>query len=168
MLTGHVRILQGDSWLEGSRANVDMATGVSQLFADPTAATKAPDGTVTPASDGRVKGIFYPKSKGAAAAPNSAAAATVLPAATPISAPAPVVISGDAPQAPRSPVAQAPAGAEASSVPLQGAAAPNPPLQDAAADTQDAGAAPAQGIVLKPVPNPAQSGANTPPPALNQ
>ncbi len=48
-LEGPVRILQGDSWLEGTRATVDMKTGISQLFGDGNAAT-----------EGRVRGVFYP------------------------------------------------------------------------------------------------------------
>ena len=52
VLTGKVRILQGDSWLEGTRATVDMRTGISKLFAG--------DNTET---QGRVKGVFYPKKK---------------------------------------------------------------------------------------------------------
>jgi lipopolysaccharide export system protein LptA len=47
-LTGHVRILQGKSFLEGTRATVDMATGVSRLFAEGDSETQ-----------GRVKGVFY-------------------------------------------------------------------------------------------------------------
>jgi lipopolysaccharide export system protein LptA len=52
-LTGHVRITQGQSFLEGTRAVVDMRTGVSQLYAAGTSA-----------QDGRVKGVFYPKKSG--------------------------------------------------------------------------------------------------------
>ncbi len=48
-LTGKIRVLQGDNWLEGTRAVVDLKTGVSQLFAE--------------GGDGRVKGLFYPKKK---------------------------------------------------------------------------------------------------------
>ena len=48
-LTGKIRVLQGDNWLEGTRAVVDLKTGVSQLFAE--------------GADGRVKGLFYPKKK---------------------------------------------------------------------------------------------------------
>lgn len=53
MLTGKVRILQDKNWLEGTRAEVDMNTGISQLFAE---------GSST--GDGRVKGVFYPKAQG--------------------------------------------------------------------------------------------------------
>lgn len=49
VLTGKVKIFQGKNWLEGTRAEVDMKTGVSQLFAEGKT-----DG-------GRVKGVFYPK-----------------------------------------------------------------------------------------------------------
>lgn len=54
VLTGTVRILQGDNMLEGNRAETDLATGISRLFADGDSA-----GTV--GEDGRVKGVFYPK-----------------------------------------------------------------------------------------------------------
>lgn len=49
-LTGHVRIYQGQSYLEGTRATVDMNTGVSALFAEGGATEE----------DNRVKGVFYP------------------------------------------------------------------------------------------------------------
>lgn len=48
VLTGKVRIYQGENRLEGTRAEVDLRTGLSQLFA--------------PEGGGRVKGVFYPKS----------------------------------------------------------------------------------------------------------
>lgn len=51
-LTGKVRILQGENWLEGRRAEVDMATGISQLLGG------------SGENDGRVKGVFYPKKEG--------------------------------------------------------------------------------------------------------
>ncbi|MDD9900600.1 MAG: hypothetical protein OXT65_06440 [Alphaproteobacteria bacterium] len=51
-LTGNVRITQGESFLEGTRATVDMKTGISRLSAQDSTAT-----------DGRVKGVFYPKKK---------------------------------------------------------------------------------------------------------
>jgi lipopolysaccharide export system protein LptA len=51
VLTGKVRILQGENWLEGTRADVDMTTGISRLSGAGNAAT-----------EGRVKGVFYPKS----------------------------------------------------------------------------------------------------------
>ncbi|MBI3441941.1 MAG: ostA-like family protein [Proteobacteria bacterium] len=50
VLTGKVRIRQGENWLEGTRANIDMATGISQLLGSGNAET-----------EGRVKGVFYPK-----------------------------------------------------------------------------------------------------------
>ena len=49
VLTGKVRIRQGENWLEGTRANIDMATGISQLLGSGNAET-----------EGRVKGMFYP------------------------------------------------------------------------------------------------------------
>jgi lipopolysaccharide export system protein LptA len=52
VLTGKVRVRQEENWLEGKRAEVDMATGISQLLGDGGAAT-----------EGRVKGVFYPKTK---------------------------------------------------------------------------------------------------------
>lgn len=52
VLTGKVLAHQGDSWLEGTRADVDMTTGISQLSGGGNADT-----------GGRVKGVFYPKSK---------------------------------------------------------------------------------------------------------
>lgn len=51
-LTGNVVIRQGDSRLEGTRATVDMRTGISKLFADGNTET-----------EGRVKGVFFPKKK---------------------------------------------------------------------------------------------------------
>lgn len=52
VLTGKVKIYQGENLLEGTRADVDLNTGLSQLFADDN-----------PATEGRVKGVFYPKKK---------------------------------------------------------------------------------------------------------
>lgn len=52
VLTGIIRIKQGENWLEGTRAVVDLKTGISQLFAEGNAAT-----------EGRVKGMFFPKKK---------------------------------------------------------------------------------------------------------
>lgn len=52
VLTGKIRILQGENWLEGTRAVVDLKTGISQLFGDGNRET-----------EGRVKGLFYPKKK---------------------------------------------------------------------------------------------------------
>lgn len=51
VLTGHVKIRQGQNWLEGTRAEINMKTGLSQLF-----------GTDNAAAGGRVTGTFYPKS----------------------------------------------------------------------------------------------------------
>lgn len=52
VLTGKVRIMQGNNWLEGTRADVDLKTGISQLFADNN-----------PATQNRVYGVFYPKTQ---------------------------------------------------------------------------------------------------------
>ncbi len=70
-LRGRVRILQGENWLEGTRAEVDLKTGVSKLFADgkpiPARTSLIVDGVertpVAPVGDGRVRGVFYPKKK---------------------------------------------------------------------------------------------------------
>lgn len=51
VLTGKVRILQGENWLEGTRAVVDMKTGISRLFGT---------GNAEKEEDGRVRGVFYP------------------------------------------------------------------------------------------------------------
>ncbi len=53
VLTGKVRILQGENWLEGTRADVDMVTGISRLSGAGNAET-----------EGRVKGMFFPKQEG--------------------------------------------------------------------------------------------------------
>ena len=52
VLTGKVRILQDKNWLEGTRADVDMATGISRLSGEGNATT-----------EGRVTGTFYPRPK---------------------------------------------------------------------------------------------------------
>lgn len=52
VLTGKVRILQDKNWLEGTRADVDMATGISRLSGEGDTAT-----------EGRVTGTFYPQTK---------------------------------------------------------------------------------------------------------
>lgn len=70
-LRGRVRILQGDNWLEGTRAEVDLKTGISKLFADTPTTPARPalivDGVAqppaNPVGDGRVRGVFYPKKK---------------------------------------------------------------------------------------------------------
>jgi lipopolysaccharide export system protein LptA len=70
-LRGRVRLLQGENWLEGTRAEVDLKTGISKLFADTPAAPARPalivDGVArppaNPVGDGRVRGVFYPKKK---------------------------------------------------------------------------------------------------------
>ncbi|MDE2335799.1 MAG: ostA-like family protein [Alphaproteobacteria bacterium] len=62
VLTGHVRILQGKNLLQGTRADVDMKTGISRLSGKGDAAT-----------EGRVTGTFYPQPKNKAPAENSKA-----------------------------------------------------------------------------------------------
>jgi len=49
VLTGKVRISQGENWLEGTRADIDMTTGISQLLGGGDADT-----------ENRVRGVFYP------------------------------------------------------------------------------------------------------------
>lgn len=71
-LTGNVVITQGKNRLEGSRATVDMKTGVSQLYGSASAG-------------GRVKGVFYPKDTTAQAAP--VALPVVAPVTAPVAAP---------------------------------------------------------------------------------
>jgi lipopolysaccharide export system protein LptA len=74
-LTGRVRILQGENWLEGTRAEVDLNTGISRLFGtvaakeDPAQAAETPAAAPEkPVGDGRVRGVFYPRKKEAEAA----------------------------------------------------------------------------------------------------
>lgn len=82
-LRGRVRILQGENWLEGTRAEVDLKTGISKLFADgkplPGRSSLIVDGVerapVAPVGDGRVRGVFYPKKK----TPEAAAPETAKP-----------------------------------------------------------------------------------------
>lgn len=70
-LRGKVRILQGENWLEGTRAEVDLKTGVSKLFGDAPRDAARPSLTINgvaapppaPVGDGRVRGVFYPKKK---------------------------------------------------------------------------------------------------------
>lgn len=81
-LTGGVVIEQGNNRLEGSRATVDMKTGVSQLYGG--------------GETGRVKGVFYPK-KSPQAAP---VAATPARPATPAAVSLPVAVSPAPPVAP--------------------------------------------------------------------
>ena len=52
VLTGKVKIFQGENWLEGTRADVDMTTGISRLSGEGNLET-----------EGRVKGVFYPTSQ---------------------------------------------------------------------------------------------------------
>lgn len=76
-LRGKVRILQGENWLEGTRAEVDLKTGVSKLFGDAPRDAARPslivNGVATPppapVGDGRVRGVFYPKKKETTATP---------------------------------------------------------------------------------------------------
>lgn len=51
-LTGNVRILQGENWLQGARAEVNMKTGVSRMFAGGGSAN---------GGKGRVRATFYPE-----------------------------------------------------------------------------------------------------------
>jgi len=51
-VSGKVRIQQGENWLEGKRAEVDLKTGASQLFAGEEQGMP-----------GRVRGVFYPNSQ---------------------------------------------------------------------------------------------------------
>jgi lipopolysaccharide export system protein LptA len=82
-LRGRVRIFQGENWLEGTRAEVDLKTGISKLFADgkplPGRSSLIVDGVerapVAPIGDGRVRGVFYPKKK----TPEAAAPETAKP-----------------------------------------------------------------------------------------
>ena len=52
-MTGDVLIQKGDSHIKGSKAVVDMNTGISQLLGNSTAEN----------GSGRVKGVFFPKGK---------------------------------------------------------------------------------------------------------
>lgn len=47
-VNGHIRIAQGESVIEGTKADIDLATGISKLYADEKL------------NNGRVKGVFYP------------------------------------------------------------------------------------------------------------
>jgi len=60
-LTGDVKIYQGENWIAGERAEVNLKTGISQLFAAPPAASAAN----SESADGRVRGVFYPKKQSA-------------------------------------------------------------------------------------------------------
>lgn len=55
-LTGNVRIHQGENWITGERAEVNLKTGISQLFA-PTKNTENPE------EPPRVRGVFFPKKR---------------------------------------------------------------------------------------------------------
>jgi len=57
VLTGKVKLYQDKNWLEGTRADVDMATGLSRLSGGMAG------------NEGRVIGIFYPKQKPQAPTP---------------------------------------------------------------------------------------------------
>ena len=52
-MEGPVKVIQGENTLEGTRAEIDLTTGISRLFG----------GATTPAGGGRVKGVFYPTKK---------------------------------------------------------------------------------------------------------
>lgn len=54
VLTGNVRIYQGENWITGERAEVNLKTGISQLFA-PAKNTENPE------EPPRVRGVFFPK-----------------------------------------------------------------------------------------------------------
>ncbi len=54
VLTGNVRIYQGENWITGERAEVNLKTGISQLFAPKT-------NTENPEEPARVRGVFFPK-----------------------------------------------------------------------------------------------------------
>lgn len=57
-LNGNVMIKQENGWLQGTKARVNLKTGVSQLLASDTAT-----------GGGRVKGVFYPPKKKEGGAP---------------------------------------------------------------------------------------------------
>lgn len=50
-LDGDVKVKQGENWIEGEKAHVNLVTGVSQLVSKSKSGSKK-----------RVKGVFYPKS----------------------------------------------------------------------------------------------------------
>jgi len=52
-ITGNVRIDRGESFITGTRGEVDLNTNISRMFGGGTAAGGA--------SDGRVRGVFYPE-----------------------------------------------------------------------------------------------------------
>jgi lipopolysaccharide export system protein LptA len=54
IMTGHVRLTQGENHMQGERAVVNLKTGVSQLFGQSNSTASAPS------SGGRVKAIFFP------------------------------------------------------------------------------------------------------------
>jgi len=56
VLTGNVRIYQGENWITGERAEVNLKTGISQLFA-PARNTENPE------EPPRVRGVFFPKKR---------------------------------------------------------------------------------------------------------
>ncbi|MDE1152852.1 MAG: LptA/OstA family protein [Micavibrio sp.] len=153
VLTGKVKIFQGENWLEGTRAEVNLVTGVSQLF-----------GTGNVATEGRVKGIFYPKGKAAAEAAAKAAAADAdAPVPLPVvqikkpAAPAPAMVA-PAPVATGSAIISAPP------------AMPKPALPLPAAAPASAGVAPAVSAPIStpaaetpaPLPAPGEEPAETP------
>lgn len=56
VLTGNVRIYQGENWITGERAEVNLKTGISQLFAPA-------QNTENPEEPPRVRGVFFPKKR---------------------------------------------------------------------------------------------------------
>lgn len=52
-ITGNVRIDRGESFITGTRGEVDLDTNISRMYGG----GKGPDGT----GDGRVRGVFYPE-----------------------------------------------------------------------------------------------------------
>ena len=86
-VTGNVKVTRGDNQLDGSRAEVDMATGISRVYAAPGA---------------RVRGLFVPQKKDKAADKTTDKTTDKTASAAPV--------SGEAP-AEAAPAEAAPAGA---------------------------------------------------------
>ena len=85
-LIGNVKIVRGPNELEGARAEVNLTTNISKMFAQGTEGA----GTARSA-DGRVRGIFFPGSEDKKASPSTPA---------PAAAPAPQVPVISAPEVP--------------------------------------------------------------------
>ncbi|HEY1096066.1 MAG TPA: LptA/OstA family protein [Alphaproteobacteria bacterium] len=66
VVTGNVRLTQGENHLQGERAVVNMKTGISQLFGN------ANPNVTTGSSGGRVKALFFPGSKNEKIVPSDA------------------------------------------------------------------------------------------------